>query len=120
MITLYREKMKKVNIYFVANEKELLPDEKEISNFIRDLNDKYEDNDIYFQLITDENVQELKEEDIKNSELFFILFCKEIEENTIQKFNIAYENFKNCQNPKISTYVKKSNEPAGKTVITFM
>ena len=29
--------MKKVNIYFVANEKELLPDEKEISNFIRDL-----------------------------------------------------------------------------------
>lgn len=112
--------MKKVNIYFVANEKELLPDEKEISNFIRDLNDKYEDNDIYFQLITDENVQELKEEDIKNSELFFILFCKEIEENTIQKFNIAYENFKNCQNPKISTYVKKSNEPAGKTVITFM
>ena len=112
--------MKKINIYLVANEQELIKDEKEISNFIRDLNDKYEEYNIYFKLVTDENVEEIKKAEIQNSELFFILFYKEIDNNTINKFNIAYQSFKNTKMPKISTYVKKSEEQAGQSVINFM
>ena len=40
--------MKKIIIYLVAEEIALLQDKREISNFIRDLNDKYEDYGIYF------------------------------------------------------------------------
>lgn len=111
--------MKKVNIYLVANENELNQDKKEIGNFIRDLNDKYEEFNIYFKLNTD-NDEIINKEEIKNSELFFILFCKEIDDETIEKFNIAYDSFKNSKNPKISTYIKKSDDNPGKTVIDFM
>ena len=44
---------------------ELIEDEKEISNFIGDLNNKYEDNNLYFKLITDDNAPEINEEEIK-------------------------------------------------------
>lgn len=112
--------MKKIKIYFVANEKDLIQDEKEISNFIRDLNDKYEDYHVYFKLITDEDTEEINEPEIKDSELFFIIFSKNIDKNTINKFDIAYQNFKVNKFPKISTYIKSTNEEVGKTVTEFL
>ena len=111
--------MKKINIYLVTNEDEVEQDRKEIGNFIRDLNDKYEEYNVYFKLTTSNN-EEINNKDIENSELFFIIFCKEIDKITIEKFNIAYDSFKNNKNPKISTYIKKTEGNPGETVISFM
>ena len=69
--------MKKINIYLIANERELLQDEREIGNFIRDLNDKYEEYNIYFKLILDE--PKIDGEEIQSSELFFIIFQSKIQ-----------------------------------------
>ena len=110
--------MKKINIYLIANEKELLQDEREIGNFIRDLNDKYEEYNIYFKLILDE--PKIDGEEIQSSELFFIIFQKEIDEKSINKFDIAYKNFVEYKHPKISTYIKKTNDTIGQSVIEFM
>lgn len=112
--------MQKIKIYILANEKELVKDEKEISNFIRDLNDKYENNDIYFQLIADDDINYFNSQEIEQSDLFFILFYHEIQENTIRKFHLAYDNFMKCKNPKISTYFKKSTQSITQTVLDFM
>ncbi len=102
--------MKKINIFLAIDEKELSDEREEIGNFIRDLNDKFEVFDIYFKLITDENSQEIKEEDIKNSELFFIMFYKQAKEKLVKEFNIAYDLFKENQNPKIATYIRKTDD----------
>ena len=110
--------MKKINIYLIANERELLQDEREIGNFIRDLNDKYEEYNIYFKLILDE--PKIDGEEIQSSELFFIIFQKEIDEKSINKFDIAYKNFVEYKHPKISTYIKKTNDTIGQSVIEFM
>ena len=99
--------MKKIIIYLVAEEIALLQDKREISNFIRDLNDKYEDYGIYFKLMISDNIGIIQEDEIKQSEFFFILFYKEASKTAIDKFNVAYENFKKYKNPKIATYIKK-------------
>ena len=103
--------MKKIIIYLVAEEIALLQDKREISNFIRDLNDKYEDYGIYFKLMISDNIGIIQEEEIKQSEFFFILFYKEASKTAIDKFNVAYENFKKYKNPKIATYIKKDSNP---------
>ena len=110
--------MKKITIYLVASEEELVQDEKEISNFIRDLNNKYEEYNIYFKLITD--VSKIDEKEIQSSELFFIIFQKEIDEKSIKQFDIAYQNFIKNKQPKISTYMKKTNIEIGQSVKEFM
>lgn len=112
--------MRKIKIYILANEKELENDEKELSNFIRDLNDKYESQDVYFQLIADEDINYFNPQEIEQSDLFFILFYHEIKENTIRKFHLAYDNFMKCKSPKISTYFKKSTNGTTQTVLDFM
>ena len=110
--------MKKINIYLIADEKELLKDEKEISNFIRDLNDKYEEYNIYLKLIANES--EIKEKEIQSSELFFIIFQKEINKDSMKQFDIAYKSFMLNKQPKISTYIKKTDNAIGQSVIEFM
>lgn len=110
--------MKKINIFLAVDEKELQNEKDEIGNFIRDLNDKYENYDIYFRLITDDDSDVLTD-DIKKSELFFILFSHTADEKIVQEFNTAYEFFKNNHNPKITTYIKKS-ENQDESVVNFM
>ena len=96
--------MKKINIYLAVADS-LKDEELEISNFIRDLNDKYENFDIYLKLITN------KEIEIPSSELFLVLFCDDAKNETKKEFEIAYQNFVASSNPKIATYIKKSNNP---------
>ena len=111
--------MKKIIIYLVAEEIALLQDKREISNFIRDLNDKYEDYGIYFKLMISDNIGIIQEDEIKQSEFFFILFYKEASKTAIDKFNVAYENFKKYKNPKIATYIKKDSNLLGDSMKEF-
>ena len=101
--------MKKINICLVTGNNELLADKKELSNFIRDLNDKYEDMGIYFKVMTNEDKLPINEENIKKSELFLVLLGTHIDNEILQEFEIAYQEFKNQKFPKIATYIKNTN-----------
>lgn len=109
--------MKKIKIVLVISEEELKNDKNEISNFIRNLNDIYEDYNVYIRLITDE--KELKEDELKESDLFLILVQSNMNKKSNLNFKLAYNNFKNNLNPKISTYIKKTDN-VNQTVIDFM
>ncbi len=112
--------MKKINI-FLSAEEEILKNEKiELSNFIRDLNDKYEKYDIYFRLLTGDNEKSVEEQGIGNCELFFILFCKSLSQKTISKFQFAYDNFKKHDIPKILTYIKLTDNKPDTSILDFM
>ena len=112
--------MKKINICLVTWNNELLADKKELSNFIRDLNDKYEDMGIYFKVMTNEDKLPINEENIKKSELFLVLLGTHIDNEILQEFEIAYQEFKNQKFPKIATYIKNTNNLKDQDLMLFM
>ena len=101
--------MKKINIFLATTEESLENDKKELGNFIRDLNDKFENYDVYFKLTNaSSNMQNLSEE-IQKSELFIVIFSSKISNETIEEFNIAYQTFLKNKTPKITTYIKNDS-----------
>ena len=113
-------KLKEIKIFLAIGDKEIKNDEYNIENFIRNLNDIYEKHHIYFHLITDEDGME--EEDIKNSEIFLILFEKNIKNDIKNSFDIAYRYFRDTKKiPRITTIVKEVKDNNRTTeVIDFM
>lgn len=109
--------MQKIKMILVISEENLKNDKNEISNFIRNLNDIYEDYGVYIRLITDE--KELNEEDLNDSDLFLILVQSDMDQKSTQKFNQAYTKFKEYHNPKIATYIKQTDN-VNQTVLDFM
>jgi len=115
--------MEKIKIFLAIGEKDLINDKNEIGNFIRNLNDTYEDFGIYFQLITDDVTEFIEADKIKECQLFFILFNNDLSNKALEEFNIAYDCFVNNTNPKIATYVKttaSSSNELQQSVLDFM
>lgn len=111
--------MKKINIFLATTEESLENDKKELGNFIRDLNDKFENYDVYFKLTNaSSNMKNLSEE-IQKSELFIVIFGSEISNETIKEFNIAYQTFLKNKTPKITTYIK-NNSHKDESITNFL
>ena len=110
--------MKKIKVY-LSVEESLESDKLEISNFIRDLNERYKKNsNLYFQLLTKKD--KIKEEEIKESELFFILFQNDLNESNKKEFDIAYQTFEKESMPKITTYIRNGAKKESSSVLEFL
>ena len=110
---------KNIKIFLALGEDDLENDKNSIGNFVRNLNQIYSKQNIYFKLVYNNDLK-LDEEEIKDSQLFIILFGKDIKEVARKEFNIAYENFSEGTSPKITTYVKKTEEQQGQEVLDFL
>ena len=111
--------MKKINIFLSIGNIEVEEDKTEIINFVRHLNDIYEDYGLYFYLMTSKN--EIKKEEITSSEIYMILFNNNVDNTPNEEFNIAYREFKeNKSNPKIYTYVKNMTKEKNGNALEFM
>ena len=116
--------MKKIRIFFASSIVDLKFDRIEIGNFFRQLNDTYIENGIYFELTMCEdydNSLSLKGKQsefdrlICESEIVFFVFFTKVGEVTKHEFDIALENYKNCNKPKIVTYFKCIDTPENAT-----
>ena len=122
--------MKEINIFLASSIDDLKYDRQEIGNFIRKLNDIYMP-DIYFRLFMCEDEsdvmskirkQEEYNEMVKKSQFFFVIFYTKAGEYTVEEFNIALNEFKEKNSPKIVTYFKElaSGEQPSEDVKNFM
>lgn len=111
--------MKKIKIFLASSIDDLRIDRLEIGDFFRELNDIYEEQNIQFKLIKCENYdkalaidgkQSEYDEEIRESDLVFFLFFTKVGIYTKHEFDVAFENFKNTQKPKIITYFKYVND----------
>lgn len=123
--------MKRIRIFLASSITDLKFDRIEIGNFFRQLNDIYIESGIYFELamcedydngIALEGKQSELDKLICDSELVFFIFFKRVGEYTVHEFEVALENYKNCQKPKIVTYFKTVDnaEEASDEVVGFM
>ena len=111
--------MKKINLFLSIGNEEVEQDRIELSDFVRHLNDIYEDYGLYFYLLSSKN--DIKEEDVTSSEIYMILFENEVNEESKKEFKAAYREFKkNHKNPKIYTYVKNMEQEKSGTAYEFM
>lgn len=123
---------KVINIFLASSIEEFRVERLELSDFIRDINDRYEDRyDISVRLRKCENMdnavqvrrkQEQYNREICESDMVFFLFFTKAGEYTVEEFDVAFERFKAEDRPKIYTYFKVVPEGTAKeqTVVDFM
>lgn len=108
-----------IKIFLASSITELEGDRKDIGDFFNQLNNIYIYRDIYFQLVKcdmyDDAIvmggkQAQYDQEIRDSELCFVLFFKKIGEHTVHEFEVALDSFKNCKKPRIVVYFKNAED----------
>lgn len=76
-----------------------------IADLLGVLNDKYEEKELYFQLIKPKELP--KEEDLVDCRMAFIIWFQQSDEITTASFENALNNFQKAGSPKIVSYFKQ-------------
>lgn len=101
-----------VNIFLASSIDELHEDRLAIGDYVRKLNDIYMERGVYFRLfmcedeslaMADGRKQAEYNEDIRVSQLFFIIFFNRAGEYTLEEFEVALEQFRATGSPAIVT-----------------
>lgn len=101
--------MKEIGIYLAASAKEFELELEKLNSYIHSLNDIYVKFDCYFRLYKELSDEQLREK-VEKSDFFIILFYKNVEDDTVQEFEVALEEFRKKNAPKIVTYFKELEE----------
>ena len=123
--------MKTIKIFLASSIEDLKLDRIVLGDFIRQMNDTYLSKGLHFILIKCEDYdssvslegkQAQYDEEIRSSDMAFFLFYSKVGEYTKHEFEIAFENYKTKDKPKIFTYFKYVNsvDDIDKDVKNFM
>ena len=122
--------MTTIHIFLGSSLGELHENRMEIGNYVRKLNDIYRDRDVYIKLYEceDENAamvsgrkQEEYNEEIRQSDIFLVLFYNKAGQYTIEKFHEAYKQFQKTGAPAILTCFRQGAGYApDQSVLEFM
>ena len=122
--------MTKIHIFLGSSLGELYENRKEIGDYVRKLNDIYLDRGVYINLYEceDENAamvkgrkQEEYNEEIRQSDIFLVLFYNKAGKYTKEEFYEAYKQFQKTGAPAILTFFKQGEGYAPEqSVLEFM
>ena len=122
--------MTTIHIFLGSSLGELHENRMEIGNYVRKLNDIYKDRDVYIKLYEceDENAamvkgrkQEEYNEEIRQSDIFLVLFYNRAGQYTIEEFHEAYKQFQKTGAPAILTCFRQGEGYAPEqSVLEFM
>lgn len=123
--------MKYIKIFLASSIVEFKQEREEFGTFIRRLNNIYAKRNIYFELVVCEDIskefstrraQDLYNDEIKDSQYFYIIVGKDLGERSLEEFDVALENFLSTGYPLIMTYFYEftGTDVKAKSVIDFM
>ena len=122
--------MTTIHIFLGSSLDELRLDREEMGNYVRKLNDVYIDRGIYIKLYECEyenaamvsgRKQEEYNEEIRQSDIFLVLFYNKAGQYTIEEFREAYKRFQNTGAPAILTCFRQGEGYApDQSVLEFM
>lgn len=123
--------MKYIKLFLASSAVEFEQERNELGSYIRMLNDIYAKRGIYFELTIWDNLpdavakdrkQEECNQEIRDSQYFYVLFGRDAGEDTIQEFNVALEQFRKSGAPRIYTYFRQlpAGQSASQSVKDFM
>ena len=112
--------MTKIHIFLGSSLDELHLDSETMGNYVRKLNDIYMDRDIWIQLDRGDELEEYNEE-IRQSDIFLVLFYNQAGKDTIEQFHKALKRFQNTGAPAILTFFRQGEGYDPKqSVLEFM
>ena len=109
--------MKKIKLFLAATEDALAEDRMAVADLINQLNDKYEDKGIYFQLLKPRGAPQL--ETFADCEMVFIIWFNRSDDIMDGSFEAALKQFQTKGKPKIVTYFRQVSETANPTTISI-
>ncbi len=121
--------MKYIDIFLASSIDDMKYDRIELGNYIRSLNDRFIERDIYIRLhmcedISDDIAQTRKQDEyndiIKKCDYFYIMAWHKLGGYTREEFDVAVDTFRQKALPKISTFFKESDTGVDESVIEFM
>ena len=122
--------MTTIHIFLGSSLDELRLDREEMGNYVRKLNDVYIDRGIYIKLYECEyenaamvsgRKQEEYNEEIRQSDIFLVLFYNKAGQYTIEEFREAYKRFQSTGAPAILTCFRQGEGYApDQSVLEFM
>ena len=122
--------MTTIHIFLGSSLDELRLDREEMGNYVRKLNDVYIDRGVYIKLYECEyenaamvkgRKQEEYNEEIRQSDIFLVLFYNKAGQYTIEEFREAYKQFQNTGAPAILTCFRQGEGYApDQSVLEFM
>lgn len=123
--------MTEIGIFLASSIDEFKEERIKLGNYIRSLNDIYISHGLYFRLYMCEDMsdamaltrkQDEYNEIIRQSDFFFILFFKKAGNYTIEEFEVAFEEFRRNNSPRIVTYFKEltDEDSVSEEVMSFM
>ena len=122
--------MTTIHIFLGSSLDELRLDREEMGNYVRKLNDIYRDRGVYIKLYECEyenaamvkgRKQEEYNEEIRQSDIFLVLFYNKAGQYTIEEFHEAYKQFQKTGAPAILTCFRQGEGYAPEqSVLEFM
>ena len=100
--------MKYIKLFLASFVVEFEQERNELGSYIRMLNDIYAKRGIYFELtiwddlldaVAKDRKQKECNQEIRDSQYFYVLFGKDAGEDTIEEFNVALEQFRKSDAP---------------------
>ena len=107
--------MKIINLFLSIGNDTLAKEKEELGNFIRELNDRYENADIYIKMNADDSKRKIKDNDF-----YMIIAENDISIESTDKFKEAFDSFKKNKKPKITSYIKKNNKENSERLTSFL
>ncbi len=105
--------MKYIKIFLASSIREFSKERLELESYINKLNTIYIRKGLFFELVVCEGLsnalalerkQEEYNQEIRDSQYFYVLFGKEAGSYTVEEFDVALDAFRNQGAPKIYTY----------------
>ena len=122
--------MTTIHIFLGSSLDELRLDREEMGNYVRKLNDIYRERDVYIKLYECEyenaamvkgRKQEEYNEEIRQSDIFLVLFYNKAGQYTIEEFREAYKRFQDTGAPAILTCFRQGDGYAPEqSILEFM
>ena len=119
-----------IKLFVSASAAEFAVQRDELGDYTRSLNDIYRERGIYFKLRLCEDVPNAAAEDrklendaIRESQFFYILVGRDVDEYTLEEFDVAQEQFqKTGDTPRVCMYFLRlpEGEKAAKGITDFM
>lgn len=123
--------MKFIKIFLASSIVEFENERRQLGDFLRSLNDSYVRRGIYLELVLCEDLdnalamerkQQEYNQQIRDSQYFYIIFGRRAGEYTIEEFDVALEQFRQKGAPRIYTYFLDlpADQPPEQSLLDFM
>ena len=117
-----------IKVFLASSITEFAQERQTLMAFFQTLNNIYHERDIFFQMVICESLshqmldirsQEMYNQEIRESEYFYVIIGKQAGQYTVEEFKVALESYRGNGTPRIFTYFQTLDETESSSTADF-